>query len=103
MVSGERSAAAEPLAARLRNQGYLRLSRTLWSIAIDTLCPQARLVLNSADHQWLVHAVSDSVAQSTDAALQVLLAGLSQLLEEAPPDLVAKLEDLRRQAEHGWE
>jgi len=45
-----------------------------------------------ADRAWLREAIAVPIRQATDAALQTLRVALGQCLEDAPPDLVRRLE-----------
>lgn len=100
MASSEVSTAPDARACRIQIQGP-RLSRVLQGIVIDALCPQASSVLSPAEHEWLVKAASKPAGEGTEAALDALRSSLSQMLENAPPSFLAKLEALRCQAELG--
>jgi hypothetical protein len=99
MICSEVSSPMDAVAVRLRRDGRLSLQLTLQALATDAVCPRAECLLSPGDHQWLMNALSQPITEGTEAALSALLAGLAEMLEDAPPSLVAKLDTLRLQSD----
>jgi hypothetical protein len=83
--------------------GQQRLSRALYSIAVDVVYPQARYDLRPDDYEWLITAVAHPVDSGTRAALEVLAEELSDVLVDAPRTLLDDLQRLKDRASLGME
>lgn len=84
------------IAERFRSvDGQRRLTRALYSIAVDVVYPQARFDLRPDDFHWLLDALSEPVSSGSRAALETLLVELGPALSRAPATLVADLESLK--------
>ncbi len=83
--------------------GHVRLYKSLYAIALDSVCPQARDELRQADYDWLVDAVARTVLHGTNEAMRILHDELADVLEDAPASLRADLERLRAREELGCE
>jgi hypothetical protein len=49
-----------------------------------------------ADREWIREAIAAPIQLSTDAALEALRRALAQSFQEAPPDLIRRLETSQR-------
>ena len=83
--------------------GQHRLTRALYSIAVDVVYPHARLDLRPDDFHWLLDALSEPVSSGSRAALEMLVAELGPALSHAPATLVADLESLKDRPALGLE
>jgi len=83
--------------------GRRRLQATLYGIAVDIVCPQARLELRPADYDWLLTALGDPIERATSAGVDVFLERIEVVLQDAPPTLMADLERVRYRGELGCE
>lgn len=75
-----------------------RAKDSLLGIALDIVEPYASDYLSPADYERVCELVRGPVEAATDAALEALLEALAPALGGADPDIVARVEAIRRRS-----
>ncbi len=92
MAGNDFLAELDTLETRLETESRPLIARALREIVIDCVCPHADTVLSASEQKQLMTAISAPVEEGTRVAMDALLVGLSRMVDNAPPSLVAKLE-----------
>ena len=102
-VSGHRDQEAAAVARQVsRVVAWPRLDLALHAIAVDLLGPNESDELPAASAEWVAMAVRTAVSGVCDTALDGLVEALDELLVDAPPDVVRRLEEARIRHDAGF-